>query len=162
MAAAASWWQRFGNAAQIAQVMVAALGFSVLVLQLNEVRSNNRAASARQVYLAYMDLEFRYPQFAEPDYASIKTGDRDDKSRYESFVSYLLYACEEALVAFAGQREWVTACDDALRPHLPFLCDKSAAEPSYLATVSDDTAAFIKSAMARAGVTPPACKPKGT
>ena len=58
------WWQGWGNAAQISSAAVAIFGFGAVLLQLNEIRSNNRAASARQVYLAYMDLEFRNPQLA--------------------------------------------------------------------------------------------------
>ena len=76
-----------GNAAQITSALVAIFGFGAVLLQLNEIRSNNRAASARQVYLAYMDLEFRNPQLAVPDYSKIRAGDRDTRLRYESFVS---------------------------------------------------------------------------
>ncbi len=72
-AAKYQWWQIWGNTAQISSAIIALLGFCAVLLQLNEIRSNNRAASARQVYLAYMDLEFRNPQLAVPDYDKIKT-----------------------------------------------------------------------------------------
>ena len=159
-AAKYQWWQIWGNAAQLSSAMIALLGFCAVLLQLNEIRSNNRAASARQVYLAYMDLEFRNPQLAAPDYDKIKSGDRDTRLRYESFVSYLLYACEEALSAFGAQGEWRNSCDYDLKSHLPFLCEKAAADPAFFGTFSITTQDFIKSAMARTGVLSPGCKVK--
>ena len=157
----AKWWQKFGTGAQIAQAVIAALGFGAILLQVNEIRNTNRAASARQVYLAYIDLEFRNPQFAVPDYERIKTGDRDNRLRYESFVSYMLYACEETLAAFSKEPEWLHSCEQTVRHHLPFLCEKIAAEPAFLKTFRTSTAAFVTSVMARAGVAPPACQVKG-
>jgi hypothetical protein len=157
----AKWWQKFGTGAQIAQAVIAALGFGAVLIQINTIGNGNRAASARQVYLAYLDLEFRNPQFAAPDYAQIKTSDRDTRLRYESFVSYLLYACEETIAAFSHQPEWLRSCELQLKSHLPFLCEKSAAEPAFLTTFSARTRAFVTSAMTQAGVAPPACQVKG-
>jgi hypothetical protein len=157
-AAKYQWWQGWGNVAQITSALVAIFGFAAILLQLNEIRSNNRAASARQVYLAYMDLEFRNPEFAVPDYDKIKAGDHDTRNRYESFVSYLLYACEEALSAFGMQGEWRNSCEYDLKGHLPFLCEKTTTDPAFLGTFSAKTQDFIKSAMARAGVTSPGCR----
>ena len=69
-----------------------------------------------------------------------------------------LYACEEAIAAFADRREWQASCDYDLRPHLPFLCAKSVAEPAYLATYGSDTQQWVETAMKTASVTPPDCK----
>ena len=91
-AAKYQWWQGWGNVAQITSAAVAIFGFAAVLLQLNEIRNNNRAASARQVYLAYMDLEFKNPQFASPDYEAIKAGDRDTRHLSDYFWSYLLSA----------------------------------------------------------------------
>ncbi len=159
-AAKYQWWQAWGNVAQITSAAVAIFGFAAVLLQLNEIRGNNRAASARQVYLGYMDLEFRNPQFADPDYERIKVGDRDTRNRYESFVSYLLYACEEALSAFGIQGEWRKSCDYDVKGHLPFLCEKMTGDPAYFGTFGARIQEFIKAAMARAGVTSPACRLK--
>ena len=156
------WWQKWGNAAQIAAALIAVCGFAAVLLQLNELRNNNRATSARQVYLAYLDLEFRNPEFAVPDYESIKVGDRATRLRYESFVAYLLYACEEALTAFAKMKEWQNSCESDVSAHLPFLCEKSVQEPGYLKTYNDKTQSFVMAAMAAAGVTPPDCKLRKT
>ena len=84
------------------------------------------------------------PKFSAPDYDAIKVGSREEQVQYESFVSYFLYACEEATAAFARRAEWQASCDYDLRPHLPFLCEKNAAEPAYLATYSADTQQWVK------------------
>jgi len=152
------WWQKFGTLAQMAQATVALLGFVAVLFQINEIRSNNRAASARQVFLNYTDLAFKNPKFSQPDYEAIKAGSRDEQVQYESFVSYLLYACEEATAAFADKREWQASCDYDLKSHLPFLCEKYQAEPAYLETYGADTQQWVKMSMKAASVTPPDCK----
>ena len=152
------WWQRYGTLAQMAQAAVALLGFVAILFQINEIRANNRAASARQVFLGYTDLAFKNPKFSAPDYDAIKAGGRDEQVQYESFVSYFLYACEEAISAFAGKREWQASCDYDLKPHLPFLCEKDKAEPAYLATYGTNTQQWVRASMKTASVTPPDCK----
>ena len=156
------WWQKYGTLAQMAQAAVALLGFVAILFQINEIRSNNSAASARQAFLGYTDLAFKNPKFAQPDYDRIKAGSRDEQAQYESFVTYLLYACEEAISAFAGKREWQASCDYDLKPHLPFLCDKNSTEPAYLATYGADTQQWVKASMKTASVTPPDCKLRKT
>jgi hypothetical protein len=152
------WWQKYGTLAQMAQAAVALLGFAAILFQINEIRSNNRAASARQVFLGYTDLAFRNPKFSQPDFDKIKESSRDEQVQYESFVSYFLYACEEATAAFADRREWVASCDYDLKPHLPFLCEKDKAEPAYLATYGTDTQQWVKASMKTASITAPDCK----
>ena len=152
------WWQKYGTLAQMAQATVALLGFVAILLQINEIRTGNRAASARQAFLGYTELAFRNPKFAAPDFDKIRTGGRDERVQYESFVSYFLYACEETIKAFADKGEWLASCDYDLRPHLPFLCEKIKAEPAYLGTYSADTQQWVKTAMMAASVTPPDCK----
>ena len=152
------WWQKYGTLAQMAQASVALLGFVAILFQINEIRYGNRAASARQVFLAYTDLAFKNPKFSVPNYDAIKTGERDALVQYESFVSYFLYACEETTAAFVDKREWVASCDYDLKPHLPFLCEKLAAEPAYLATFGTDTQEWVKASLRTARVMPPDCK----
>jgi hypothetical protein len=152
------WWQKYGTLAQMAQASVALLGFVAILFQINEIRTGNRAASARQAFLGYTDLAFKNPKFAAPDYDAIKAGSRDTRVQYESFVSYFLYACEEATAAFADRREWLASCDYDLKPHLPFLCDKSNADPAYLATYSTVTQEWVKTSLRTASITPPDCQ----
>ena len=144
--------------AQMAQAAVALLGFVAILFQIDEIRANNRAASARQAFLGYTDLAFKNPKFSQPDYDAIKAGSRDERVQYESFVSYFLYACEEAIAAFAGRPEWLASCNYDLKPHLPFLCEKNSIEPAYLATYSAKTQQWVKAALQTASVTPPDCK----
>src|SRR5947207_16024586 len=98
------WWQRYGTLAQMAQAAVALLGFVAILFQINEIRTSNRASSARQAFLGYTDLAFKNPKYSQPDYEKIKTSGRDERVQYESFVSYFLYACEETVAAFADKR----------------------------------------------------------
>jgi hypothetical protein len=152
------WWQKYGTLAQMAQAAVALLGFVAILFQINEIRFNNRAASARAAFLGYTDLAFKNPKFSAPDYDAIKAGGRDERVQYESFVSYFLYACEETVAAFTDKREWQASCDYDLRPHLPFLCDKNQAQPAYLATYGAETQQWVRASMKTASVTPPDCK----
>src|SRR6202035_2190033 len=73
------WWQKYGTLAQMAQAAVALLGFVAILFQINEIRFNNRAASARQVFLGYTDLAFKNPRFSQPDYDAIKAAGRDQQ-----------------------------------------------------------------------------------
>src|ERR1700727_2434675 len=114
-----SWWQRYGTLAQMAQAGVALLGFVAILFQINEIRASNRAVSARQVFLGYTDMAFKNPKFAAPDNYTMKAGGHDAQVQYESFVSYFLYAFEEAMGVFADRRDWMASCDYALKPHLP-------------------------------------------
>jgi hypothetical protein len=157
----AAWWQRYGTLAQMAQVVVALCGFMAILIQINTIRDNNRGAGARQVYLAYNDLSFRNPQFSTPDYEQIKAGDRYELVKYENFVSYFLYACEEVISAFAGS-EWRRSCAYDLTLHLPFLCEKNAAEPNYLETYSAETRRWVLSSLQEQGLKPPDCKLRKT
>ena len=142
----------------MAQASVALLGFVAILFQINEIRSNNREAGARQAFLGYTDLAFKNPQFSLPDYDAIKKRPKSEQVQYESFISYFLYSCEEAIAAFTDKREWQASCDYDLKYHLPFLCEKNAAEPAYLSTYGNETQKWIKASMQQAGVIAPDCK----
>jgi hypothetical protein len=159
---AATFWQKYGTLAQMAQAAVALLGFVAILFQINEIRSNNRAASARQAFLGYTDLAFKNPKFAQPDFEALKVASREERVQYETFVTYFLYACEEAISAFANRREWQASCDYDLKPHLPFLCEKNNVEPAYLATYATDTQQWVRISMKNAAVAPPDCKLRKT
>ncbi len=152
------WWQKYGTLAQMAQASVALLGFIAILFQINEIRSNTRASTARQIYLGYTELAFKNPEFSAPDYTRIKASSQSEQTRYESFVSYFLYACEEALAVFASRPEWRASCDYDVQRHLPFLCDKNKADPRFLGTYNADTQRWIKSSMQQAGVIAPGCE----
>ena len=152
-----TWWQKLGNAAQIASALITICGFAAVLFQINEIRNNSRAASARQTYLGYLDMSFKNPPFSEPDYAKIKSAGKDEQVRYENFVTYFLYACEEAMLSLEAKSEWRESCEYELKYHLPFLCEKTKAEPRYLSTYSEKTQELVKSSMQRFGVASPEC-----
>jgi hypothetical protein len=156
------WWQKYGTVGQIAQAAIALLGFVGVLMQVNVLGRNAQEAGARQIYQAYNDLEFKNPQYAQPDLAKIKAGSPDNLVQYETYVSYFLYACEEAIGSFANSREWQATCDYDLKGHLPFLCEKIAAEPVYLTTYSTTTQKWIAAEMQKAGVVSPECKLRKT
>jgi hypothetical protein len=153
-----TWWQKLGNGAQIASALIAACGFAAVLFQINEIRNNSRAASARQTYLGYMDMAFKNPGYSAPDYAKIKSAGKDELVRYENFVSYFLYACEEAMLTLEGKGEWRESCTYDLKYHLPYLCEKVKAEPNYLSTYNEKTQELVKSSMQRFGVAAPECR----
>jgi hypothetical protein len=159
-AAKYQWWQLWGNTAQICSALIALLGFCAVLLQLNEIRSNNYATAARQVYLAYADLEFKNPQFSDPDYAQIKAAGKETLGRYKSFVAYLLYACGEVIFAFPKEPEWRNSCEYDVKRHLPFLCETGASDPAFLATFGDLMQNFVKTLMTKASMSAPECKAK--
>jgi hypothetical protein len=153
-----TWWQKLGNGAQIASALIAACGFAAILFQINEIRNNSRAASARQTYLGYMDMAFKNPGYSVPDYAKIKSAGKDELVRYENFVSYFLYACEEAMLTLEGKGEWRESCAYDLKYHLPYLCEKVKGEPNYLSTYNEKTQELVKSSMQRFGVAAPECR----
>jgi hypothetical protein len=156
------WWQKYGTVGQIAQASVALLGFLAILMQINVLGRNAKEAGARQIYQAYNDLEFKNPQYARPDLDKIKAGPASERVQYESYVSYFLYACEEALAALSNRREWQATCDYDLKAHLPFLCEKTAADALYLTIYSTTTQQWIAAEMRKAGVVPPDCKVRKT
>ena len=160
MASESQWWQRFGNWAQIGSAVVAMIGFGAIVLQFQEVRQNNRATGARQVYLAYTDLNFRNPQYGVPDYEKLKSGDRVVFEQYRAFVSYLLYACYEVMHAFPKEPEWRRSCEYEVKDHLPFLCETLVNDPEFLQTFGRETNSFVRALMQRHDFSPPDCRPK--
>jgi hypothetical protein len=148
------WWQKYGTVGQIAQAVVALFGFIAILVQISVLGKNAHEAGARQIYQAYNDLEFRNPQYAKPDLDRLKAGPANDLVQYETFVSYFLYACEEAVAAFDNKREWQATCDYDLKGHLPFLCEKTVTEPVYLTTYSAETQQWIAAELQKS-VSPP-------
>ena len=46
----------------MAQAAVALLGFVAILIQINEIRTNNRGASARAAFLGYTDAGVQEPE----------------------------------------------------------------------------------------------------
>ncbi|MBI3434898.1 MAG: hypothetical protein HY056_07445 [Proteobacteria bacterium] len=173
-----SFWQRHGNSAQIATAVVGFITVVVAIVavagayiqisrvdrqieainrQVDAIRDNSRESTARQIYLGYLQLAFSNPQFAQPKYAQIKAGNAQDLVRYESYVSYFLYACEEAFAAFPSQREWHLSCEFDVEYHVAFLCEKDDTQPGFVGTYSEKLQQFVKAQMRRHRDTVPEC-----
>ena len=152
------WWQPYGNMAQIASAVIAIFGFGAILMQLSEIRHNNRTSGARQIYLAYTDLNFKHPEYALPDLDKLKAGDPAYFERYKTFVSYLLYACDEVISAFPKQPEWRKSCEYELKEHLPFLCEMQRDDPDFLDTFGGRSLEFVKATLASNGIKQPECR----
>ena len=78
-----SAWPKIGTLAQMAQAAMALLGFVAILLQIDEIRVNNRAAERdRPSFLAITPmLAFRNPKFSHPDY----DGDRVRQTATSTF-----------------------------------------------------------------------------
>ena len=143
----------------MAQAAVALLGFVAILIQINEIRTNNRTSSARA---GVSGLHRSGVQESEIRAAGL----RDDQGRRprragpvrELRLVLPLRLRGNDLSAFADKREWLASCDYDLKPHLPFLCEKNAAQPAYLATYGAETQQWIKTSLKTASVTPPDCK----
>ena len=156
------WWQKYGTVGQLAQAVVTSLGVIAALFQIDMIHDANKEASARQIYLGFLDKQFSYPRFAVPDYERIKQSSADEQILYESFVAYMLYSCEEALEAFSHEPNWRLTCESGVKVHLPFLCEHLASDPDYLNTFAANTANFVRAMMAREGLSVPECKVAGS
>ena len=131
---AAPWYLRIGNVAQLCQALVALVGFSAVVFQIQsaqvryskeELRS--QLSEARKVYMSYSEATLAYAQFTEPDYGALMRN-HVEYVRYQNFMSHMLYAYDEvigvlrALGDRQAEREWALALQLDLEPHQRFIC----------------------------------------
>ena len=153
-----SWWQKYGTLAQMAQAAVALLGFVAILFQINEIRSNTRMASARQVFWAIPIWRSGTPNSRCP--ITIRSRRAAATRGFNMRVSCPIFSmpARRPPPPSPAEPEWQASCDYDLKPHLPFLCEKNQAEPAYLATYSADTQRWVKASMTTASVTPPDCK----
>jgi hypothetical protein len=123
-----------GNAAQLASACIAAIGFAVVIFQINEThRKADRDSirlelgDARRLYLTYSEATLRYPELTHPDYAAL-AGNRVEFLRYRNFVTHMIYAYDDVLDA-VGKYEtppdvkaWNAAFRGDVLPHRRYLC----------------------------------------
>ena len=148
------WWQKYGtlgaDRAGGPWRCSASLRFWS---QINVLASNNaHQAGARQRSIRPTTISNSRTRNTPSLISSASRRDRRATwSSTRSFVSYFLYACEEAVRAFHSKREWQATCDYDLKGHLPFLCEKAVAEPVYLTTYSGDDPAMDRFGNATVG-----------
>ena len=124
-------WQTRGNCAQIASAAIAGAALVFVGLQLDAVKSNNRdsakkarESAARQMFQSHIELELKYPSLAEPDYGHLKRRGGSELGQYSSFVTHLLYTCEEVLIAMENEPAWRSACLSRMDDHAQYLCEQ--------------------------------------
>ena len=133
----------FGNYAQIASAVIGAVGFALVILQLNENREKtanevNRAelGDARRLYVTYSASSLQYPELAEPDY-DVLMRNHWKYVRYKAFVAHMLWAYDDMLNAVEasdnkeGLKEWVASFEGDVQQHLRYIC--SDVDEKYLA-----------------------------
>ena len=96
--------------------------FELSTKALEQSRENSRQASARSIYLQYMNVAFDHPQFIVPDYPAIAQ-EPQKKLKYKWFVQYLLWACDEVLLVLP-EAPWINACRYDMVKHLHLFCDE--------------------------------------
>jgi hypothetical protein len=128
-----AWYLRLGNFSQIASALIAVIGFSAVIWQINDAHNksaqeNYRAelADARKVYMAYSDATLKYPELTDPNYDALMRN-HVEYMRYQNFVSHMLYAYDEMLslaplVDSVSEEEWALAFQIDLEPHHRYVC----------------------------------------
>jgi len=119
-----SFWQRYGNAAQIASAVVAIFALGAIYWQVQFNFALSRQSNAHEIYRAYLQMAVRYPQLAYPEggQATLAAMTGEQHARYGWFVSYLLYTCEQILVNFPNDPEWRRTCAEQIGYHAPYVC----------------------------------------
>jgi hypothetical protein len=119
----AAFWQRFGNAAQIASAVVAICALGAIYWQVQFNFRLSREANAHEIYRAYLQMAVQYPQLAYPESdKAVAAMSRDERARYSWLVSYLLYTCEPILINLSDDPEWRRTCEQQIGYHAPYLC----------------------------------------
>jgi hypothetical protein len=118
-----AFWQRFGNAAQIASALVSIAALGAIYWQVQFNFKLSRENTAHEIYRAYLHMAVQYPRLAYPENAAaISAMPREDRARYGWFVSYLLYTCEQILGSFPSDPEWQRTCEEQVGYHASYVC----------------------------------------
>jgi gamma-glutamylcysteine synthetase len=118
-----AFWQRYGNAAQMASALVAILALGAIYWQVQFNFRLSRDNNVHEIYRAYLQMAVQYPRLAYPESdTAVASMTREDKARYGWFVSYLLYTCEQILGSFPNDREWQRTCEEQIGYHAPYVC----------------------------------------
>lgn len=111
--------------AALATAFIALIGLVFAIVQIRSNQASQREATAKEIWMSYELRAFDYPRFNNPQAAAVDheaqtfDGDFDKYMQYESFVSFVLLACDEALRL--GGKDWENAVDDNLMLHWDYL-----------------------------------------
>ncbi len=123
---------RYGTPAQtvtaVATTLILVVAVVALVILWQRPEAESQAAAAetpRQIFHSYLDLAFRVPTLAAPNYDAIKTNPRD-RALYEPLVTQLLLSCDAIIASFAADEDdelWRTLCRTHITRHARHLCE---------------------------------------
>jgi hypothetical protein len=123
---------RYGTPAQIVTaaatslILVVAVVALVILWQRPETESEAAATETpRQIFHAYLDLAFRVPALAAPNYDAIKANPRE-RALYEPLVTQLLLSCDAIIASFAEDEDdeaWRSLCGTHITRHARYLCE---------------------------------------
>jgi hypothetical protein len=118
-----AFWQRFGNAAQIAAAVISMCALGAIYWQVQFNSKLSRENSVHEIYRAYLQMAVQYPSLAYPaSPAAVADMTREEKARYGWFVSYLLYTCEQILASFPADPQWQRTCREQIGYHGAYVC----------------------------------------
>jgi hypothetical protein len=122
---------RFGTPAQIVTAVATTLILAVTLVALvalwpRPVEIEQAATETpRQMFHPYLDLAFRMPALAVPNYDTIKANPRD-RALYEALVTQLLLSCDAIIASFGEDEDdeaWRTLCGTHIARHARYLCE---------------------------------------
>jgi hypothetical protein len=87
--------------------------------QLRNNRVNQCETTAKGIFREYLKLAFEKPEFAEPDYNDLMS-DSKTRAKYELFIAYLLWSCEEILRYAKNDAIWRANLQDNVNPHYEY------------------------------------------
>lgn len=115
------WFDKHGAAIQgigaIVTVFIAAAALVGVKIQIDAAARTQQTQSARDIYREFLTLSISKPEFAEPDYCTIKDGPQ--APAYHNYVDYLLYTSEQML---AVSPDWEPALSQHLAAHEQYIC----------------------------------------
>ncbi len=115
------WVERHSKAIQaitgLVTLLIAMLALAGVKWQIDASARLQREQSARDIYREYLSLSISRPEFADPDYCTIRDGTQE--AAYENYVEYLLYTGDQLL---AVSTAWEPTLLDHLTPHRELLC----------------------------------------
>jgi hypothetical protein len=118
------WFDTHANAVQgIAAVVTALIALSALIgvkIQIDASAKTQQEQSARDIYREFLNLSISKPEFAEPDYCTLKGTPQE--AAYKNYVDYLLYTSEQIL---AVSPNWESSLSEHLEAHEQYLCSVS-------------------------------------
>ncbi len=115
------WAEQNASALQAISAIVTALAALAALIGIKvQIDANVRQQqeqSARDIYREFLNLSISKPEFADPDYCSIK--DSAQSGAYENYVEYLLYTSDQLL---AVSPQWEATLMEHLSAHREYLC----------------------------------------